>query len=85
MKAAILEHNKQNRRNQPQEGYVEAKGGVYFEVDTKQFKAKPSKHPVVQSKKKRVEFNSREQIIIRRQTAKRYDREARSKLFGYYG
>jgi hypothetical protein len=34
-------------------------------------------------KKKKIEVNSREQLIIRRETAKRYDREVRMKLFGY--
>lgn len=59
MKSAILEHNKQFGRNRAEEGYVEARGGVYFEVDTKQFRAKSSKNHNVPKKKKKVELNSR--------------------------
>jgi hypothetical protein len=45
MKTAILEHDRQNPRPKAhahkQKGLVESRGGVCFEVDTKQFKAAP--------------------------------------------
>jgi hypothetical protein len=64
-------------------GTIEAKGGICFELDTRQFKG-DSKATNIPRKKKKREVDERLQLIQRRQMAKMYDREARGKLFGYY-
>lgn len=82
MRTAVLQHNAQNVWPAGRKGVVERKGGVCFEVDTRQFKGGPERVEA-RRKKRRSDPNSREQLIIRRETAKRYDREARVRLFGF--
>lgn len=80
IKRAILEQHNQKTRGK---GIHETKGGICFELDTRQFKG-PATTDLPKKRRKKTEVDERLLLIQRRQMAKMYDREARGKLFGYY-